>query len=155
MHLRRLQLRGALAAPPGCNPAGEIRWSRGRKKPSETPQSYSQRSWHLALARLQSSCWCYYSSLFDCNTQQVEVSLLTGAIPHRRKRRERGSRWTTMSMIDQDLAEVAKHQIATRSATYIEKICPHCKARRMVHDFQRSEDWCVVCGHSEAWGEEQ
>lgn len=59
-----------------------------------------------------------------------------------------------MAMTDQDLAPIADKQVARGVARWMNKGCTKCKCRPIVHDYEASEDWCPVCGHSEMWSDE-
>ena len=59
----------------------------------------------------------------------------------------------TMAMTDQ--APVADIQVALGNAKWLHEHCPRCGSKPIVHDYEDSEDWCPVCGHSEMWSDEQ
>lgn len=60
-----------------------------------------------------------------------------------------------MAMTDQDLIEIAEYQVKRGIARWKDVKCVKCGSHPIVHDYEASEDWCPVCGHSEMWSDEQ
>jgi predicted RNA-binding Zn-ribbon protein involved in translation (DUF1610 family) len=53
---------------------------------------------------------------------------------------------------EQDCAQL---QVARGLARWKWERCTKCNCKPIVHDYEASEDWCPVCGHSEMWSDEQ